>query len=520
MTIAVEPLRLTITDSLRSKHLFAPFFFGASWNRWKAVLKAAYAEPLTTTELELLREVADRDPPKHRVKTLACIVGRGGGKDATASFCATFAAMTFDPKVAKLRPGELAYVMCLACDKDQAGIVFKYIRALFEAIPTLQAMVKNIGSDSIELRNRVTIQVTTNSYRSIRGRSILCAIFDEVSFWRDDTARSANPDSEVAGAISPGLARVPNSMLIMISSAHRRSGILYERWKSFFGKPDNDTLVVRGTTTQFNSTFDQAIIDAELARDGQRFSAEYNSEWRDDLSSFLDLVQLERCIHRGVAVKPPIDGIHYFAFNDPSSGRGDAFTACIAHHEMNNGVMRVVIDAIYIRYAPFDPSVAVAEVAQLLKSYRCHEVTGDDYAKGFVEESFRKLGIRYVSSKLNRSEIYLTFLPLVMAGQVLLLDHTRSIAEFAALERRAVPSGRDIVDHPNGAHDDTANSIAGAAVLASYDREQRIPHTAPIIITRGDLLEASDVPNKTTEFYAASGGPVYWGTIGTRGGFP
>ena len=130
-------------------------------------------------------------------------------------------------------------------------------------------MVKGeIGSDSIELKNRVVIEVHTNSYRSIRGRSVLAAIFDEVSFWRDE--RSQNPDTEVHGAIVPGLARVAGSMLIMISSTHRRAGLLYERWRNFYGRDDNDVLVVRGTTRQFNPQFDQRVIDAAIAEDPQR----------------------------------------------------------------------------------------------------------------------------------------------------------------------------------------------------------------------------------------------------------
>jgi hypothetical protein len=60
--------RLTITDALKSQHLFAPFFFGASWNRWKAVLKAAFAEPLSAIELDAFREVAGREPPAQYLK--------------------------------------------------------------------------------------------------------------------------------------------------------------------------------------------------------------------------------------------------------------------------------------------------------------------------------------------------------------------------------------------------------------------------------------------------------------------
>ena len=36
--------------------------------------------------------------------------------------------------------------MCIACDRDQAGIVFNYIRAYFEEVPALAKLVRNIGS--------------------------------------------------------------------------------------------------------------------------------------------------------------------------------------------------------------------------------------------------------------------------------------------------------------------------------------------------------------------------------------
>src|ERR1700687_697023 len=209
------PAHITVAEALSSKRLFGPFFAGPSWNRWRATLKAAFGETLSYNELETFREVAGREAPARRVKELVANVGRGGAKDSTASFIAAYIAMSFDPRAAKLRPGELVYVNCLAVDKDQAAIVFEYIKALFENIPTLRAMVrggeKGIGTDSITLKNRVVIKVTTNSYRSIRGRGVLAAIFDEAAFWRSD--ESANPDVEVHGAISPGLARVPGSML-------------------------------------------------------------------------------------------------------------------------------------------------------------------------------------------------------------------------------------------------------------------------------------------------------------------
>jgi hypothetical protein len=416
MTAASRPA-ISLSDALNSKRLFQPFFAGSSWNTWRAVLKATVAEPLSASELETFQMVADRPPPAHRVRELVAAVGRGGGKDSVASFVATYIAMSFDPKVAKLRPGELAYVMCIAVDKDQAKIVFQYIAAYFESVPTLRAMVKgNIGDDSIELRNRVIIQVVANSFRSIRGRSILAAIFDEVGFWRDE--RAANPDTEVHSAIAPGLARVRGSMLILISSTHRRAGLLYDRWKAFYGKPDEDVLVVRGTTMQFNPSFDQKIIDKALALDPQRYSAEYNSEWRDDLATFLPRDLLDAAVEPGILVRPPLDNVSYQAFADPSGGRGDAFTMSIAHREARDGGERIVTDLIYERRPPFNPSEVVEEIAALLRSYRCRSVTGDQYAAEFVTEAFRNQGIKYTASKLDRSEVYIDFLPLIAAGEI------------------------------------------------------------------------------------------------------
>ena len=43
---------------------------------WKAVLKGAFAIPMTPEELALFRAVAQRDPPKRRVRELWAVVGQ------------------------------------------------------------------------------------------------------------------------------------------------------------------------------------------------------------------------------------------------------------------------------------------------------------------------------------------------------------------------------------------------------------------------------------------------------------
>lgn len=474
--------KISITNALRSKALFGPYFDGDSWLTWIATAKAIFAEPLTDAELALFKEVAgDRDPPAHRVNTFVAAIGRGGGKNSIASAIASYLAMSFDPRIAKLRPGEKTSVICIANDKEQAALAFSMIAALFETIPTLRQMVKHVGADKIELKNKVIIEVKTNSYRSVRGRELVAVILDECAFYRSDERGYANPDVELVAAVGPGLARVPNSMLVLISSVYRRSGVLFDYWHDYHGKPDDDILVIKGTTRQLNPSFDQKKIDREIVKDAPRANAEYNSIWRDDLITFISRDLLEAAIESGVNVRPPMEGITYFAACDSSSGKGDPFTIAIAHKEIHNGVKRIVIDFLYEKRAPFRPTHEMfEEIAGTLQQYRCVTITGDAYAVGYVTEGLARVHIIYRISKLDRSEAYMGILPMLTTGTVCLLDHDRTFAQFAALERRTLPTGKEHIDHPQGGHDDCSNAIALVACVASTE-EQVIPIVLPVI---------------------------------------
>jgi hypothetical protein len=471
---------ISVSDAMASVKLLGPYFAGSSWDTWRAVIRAMFAKPMTAAEIELFHSVAERDVPLAPVSEAVFIAGRGAGKDSVATSIATNIAVNFDPSRARLRPGEKAVVMLLACDRSQATIAFNYCRGYFEEVPALAKLVRHVGVDSIELCNRVVIEVHTNSYRSVRGRSLLACIMDEVAFWRSED--SATPDVETYGAVQPSLGRIKNSMLILISSAHKRSGLLYAKWKEAYGKNDPHVLVVRGSTLQFNPLFDAKIIERQIASDPALYRAEYLSEWRDDLSSFISRSLLEAAVDIDVLVRPPKTDTKYFAFADPSGGAHDSFTLAIAHRDKDGSV---VLDMLYERHAPFNPSEVVAEIAALLKPYRCSHVTGDKYAAQWVVEAFAKVGITYRHSEVDRSMIYLDCLPLFTSGRVRLIDSSRLVAQFAGLERRTFPTGKDRVDHGRSGRDDLCNACAGALVLAARPVFDDVPIVMPIVVSGG-----------------------------------
>jgi hypothetical protein len=72
------------------------------------------------------------------------------------------------------------------------------------------------------------IVIATNSYRAVRGRSVLVSIFDECAFWQDE--RTARPEVETYRAVRPSLMRLAGAMLVDISTPHKKSGLLFERY--------------------------------------------------------------------------------------------------------------------------------------------------------------------------------------------------------------------------------------------------------------------------------------------------
>jgi hypothetical protein len=76
---------MTITDAFVDKNLLGPSFAGPSWDSWRVVLKAAFGLRMSDEERRLFRTLAQRDPPKKRVKELWIVAGMRAGKDSIAS---------------------------------------------------------------------------------------------------------------------------------------------------------------------------------------------------------------------------------------------------------------------------------------------------------------------------------------------------------------------------------------------------------------------------------------------------
>src|SRR4029077_7754340 len=130
-----------------------------------------------------------------------------------------------------------------------------------------------------------------------------------------------------------------------------------------FGKDGDPTLVWQASTRTMNPTVPQRVIDGETERDPASAAAEDGAQFRNDVESFVNRAAVETCVSVGVPERPPISGVTYLAFVDPSGGSADSMTLAIGHQEEDVAVL----DAIRERRPPFSPEDVVLEFAELLK---------------------------------------------------------------------------------------------------------------------------------------------------------
>src|SRR5690349_11292921 len=120
----------SIVQMMTDTRLFGPMYPGPTWGPWQAILKAAFALPMTAEETAFFDMVAGgRTLPAKRVREFVIAAGRRAGKDAITALVAAYFAMTFKPE-GRVRAGERPLILLLAADRSQARNLLRYINGL------------------------------------------------------------------------------------------------------------------------------------------------------------------------------------------------------------------------------------------------------------------------------------------------------------------------------------------------------------------------------------------------------
>ena len=456
-----------------------------SWTAWQIFVKALYGLPMGPDEAEIFTACTGRSHAREGGYNEGwAVVGRRGGKSRTAAIVALYEAVLGDWQARAA--GEEIWIHCLAVDKSQAAIVLNYIRAGLDLFPGL---VKSQGQEEIHLANGIAIGVKAASLRGLRGYTSCLLIADEAAFWRD-AETSANPFDEILTSILPGL--LPGGKPLVISTPWGRFGTFYDTYKEHFGAEDSDVLVWQAASDVMNPTLSEGLIKRLLVR-SKLMRSEFDAAFRDDVSNLFPEHVVEVAMDRELVSPNP--KFPYVAFIDPSGGASDSMTMAIALATREGHINVCRVDE---REPPFDPKQVAREFSEVLKRYGIRRATADRYGGVWPSSAFKEHGIVIEMAEMTASQLYLEFSALLNSGVVHLpRDDERLKRQLQSLERRTAPGGKDRVEHPPQGHDDRANAVAGACVLAAQNRPwsaEEVEARLPVVSAhRADKLMSLDL---------------------------
>lgn len=427
----------------------------------EAYLCALYGLDLDDEQRAIFEKATGRSeyrPQEARESTAIC--GRRSGK--SSKLAANIAVYEATFREHRLAPGERGWCVVLAATRRQAAICFNYILARLEDSPTLRRMIQGEPrADELDLVNGISIGVWPCSYRSIRGLSIVCAICDEIGFWRDEIT-AANPATEVLRAIRPGMANFPNAKLVKISSPFAKQGLLWDDYSK--RALHREMLVWRLDTRTMNPSLSASFLDSEELRDPESFAREYGAEFYESASAFLPAEVMDACLISGRYELPPNGESLYTAALD-AAFRGDNFAFSIVHRAGERVVEDVTRSWRGSRSSPVNLAATLNEIVATLRRYGVGKIHGDSFCSEPIRQSFAREGITYVQSTTlgaRAAPVWNTLHTLAMSRQIELLDSPETASELKRLELVVTSGGNARVEAASG-HDDRCVALALAA---------------------------------------------------------
>lgn len=335
------------------------------------------------TEVEYLRYLYDqkrcniREQDMVERRELILVLGRRSGKSELSSI---FAAYELYKLLRRGNPqsyyglpnGSEIRVLCVANDKEQAGIVYGSMQGHLESVDYFKNSFANQTQTYLKFRTendrkrfgddgKATINATFKSSiaKGLRGRGIICAILDEIAFFVDDGKSSAE---QVYRAIYPSLAQfspkdkknkhIPlgqtHGRMVLISSPDAREGFFYRRYQMAMSgdKAASNTLVIQAPTWEVNPTLDREYYEVEYYKDPKVFMTEHGGEFSNRVRGFIEEWQdLQECIVPDL--RPKLRGLprelHWAGVDFALSGDGTA----VALTRINQGKVELAYHEVW-----------------------------------------------------------------------------------------------------------------------------------------------------------------------------
>ncbi len=471
------------------------------------------------------REIVDALAPETSAhKIVLMILGRRSGKTTISAAMAVYLGVIYADEYKKhLRDGEPFYIVCGANSQDQARILLNAIKDFINDSDILRHLVEGETADTLTLSNGCIFKALSSSGRSARGLACPVVILDEFAHFTDTEGNASG--SNILQALTPATAQFGElGKILILSTPWLKRGSFYELFEQ--SKTNPRIKVYRYTTRQVNPTISDAELQFERDRDPTAYAVEFEAQFAEDSSSFLDPELIEESINYRRSLLPPKSPSIYYKKNpfyekemedlrnegysehqimqnfrplvwmecmdmsryvlslDPSLGGRDDYTAVIAHLEKKGfGNSRqetadskdvLVVDVFHkfeptIKAAGNKTRIAIDEVHRWImtqhKNYRFKSVGLDQYGSQYTIQYLKNKVpevIELIWSRPSKKAAYSTLRDLIHTGRLELYPHDQAISQLKNLMIIRSTDDWTVSGGVGAGVDDYASALAGA----------------------------------------------------------
>ena len=360
--------------------------------------------------------------------------------------------------------GESPYVVIIATRQKQAeAIIGANCARMLENSPVLKKMIKESFKTELTLTNGVKILSLPCNSTAGRGLPIAVFIQDENAFYRIEGPKA---DELIYGSLRPRQAQFPDCKMLMISTAGSKQGLFFRFFDGGF--KIQDRLTIQAPTRFINPEIPQKFLDKEQARDPDNWKREFCAEFSEKLEAFFsyELMQKSFILAGDLPYK---SGYSYCLALDQSglSGR-DRFALAISHKEGDIAIVDVVRS-----WETKDLDIILNEIKALAKNYHLDVAIIDKYSKGYVEASFKKIGLR-VKIRPSLSVVFVVLKSKMIQDKLQLPDRPDLRAGLRNTIAVYNKSNQLTIIHERGpeGHADESDAVAGSVYEATRKKEE------------------------------------------------
>lgn len=446
---------------------------------WQVACDGVQPSAMRGRDVPLARAIfgaVDTIPSECR-HTVACVKGARVGFSYIGALRLLHLALTVS--LDTMAPGESAAGIIVAPDLRLARQAFRFALGAAKATASIRALIEAETTDSMTLRRpdgrivEIVCLPATAGGRATRGRTLVGALLDEASFFRDENY--AVNDTEVFKAVAPRI--VPGGQCLIGSTPWLEGvGLLATLYASNYGAPQ--TAIAAHLPTAIART-DRAILSLvtrEYIRDPDNAKREYGAEFLSGgTTQFFDSDLLAMCTDSELYLpdrKLPGASVHAgadFGFTRNSSAL--AIVQCLDRKCW----LSELIEVKPAKGKPLQPSAVGATFTTSLQGWKCGGFVADGHYREAVREHTAPLSFTDApAGRPGKVEVFVACRNAMREGRVRIPAHAKLLKQLREVVSKPLPGGELALSAPqwrSGEHGDLTSAFVLAVWAATRGRK-------------------------------------------------